>query len=142
MNIEQVEARQAEVNEKLDKHLQTLKGKDKEQFLAVREACNILNKADITFYMFPMLKSPVTGLVESVQYNNLSDLVVEVEGKLSTESKEKIMWANSSFIYCFVYLLMEDLWKVRDWNKLLDGLITVCKEYCALRQEKASKLIG
>lgn len=136
MNLEQLEAEQDKINKDLEKHLETLDNKDREQFLAVREACNLLKKADVTFYIFPMLKSPVTGLVESVQFNNLSDLAVEIEGKISEESKEKVMWANSSFIYCFVYLLMEDLWKIKDWNKLIEGLFTVCTNYNKKRKEK------
>lgn len=146
VNIEQQEAYQLEINKKIEEHLLTLPEEEKRKFEAVTEACNILTKANVPFYMFPMLTSYITGLQECCQYNNVAELLIEEDGgKLSKKSKKELCWFNSSFSFAVTDLFMKSflkrdkLFDPKNWEDLFMGLWSACTEYVKEASEKLTK---
>lgn len=102
-NQEHREAEQMEANRERDAFIATLPKPEQKKFEAVEKAVRLLLKADVDFYMFPMLDSlQFKGKKQVWQWNSLvAKVEYDANGKPTEESNKTNGFYHEAFFSFF-----------------------------------------
>lgn len=126
-NEEHISAHQDAVNKQQEEWRANMSKADQKRFEAIGKCFEILKEADVSAYMFPILRTN-SGEFMAYQYNNGLDFIkYDTSGKFTEETKERLSAFNTLFTYTAFTYLSDMIFRGGkfDWDGFCKGLYSI-----------------